>query len=222
MEGRDPIAVERPPERRSARAGDRCRAVASLAFLGALVVVLARPTVPSPLRDSVGEVAGERAGGPSGAASATPAADNLLLVSFDTTRADRLSAYGYGRPTSPHVDALAAHGVLFEHAYTHVPSTLPAHASMMTGLLPPVHGVRCNGKFRLPARARTLAERLAAGGFATAAIVGGFPLDPRFGLAQGFESYDADFGSDEPNAVGVAAAGFWIGHEYDRFERPGR
>jgi arylsulfatase A-like enzyme len=96
------------------------------------------------------------------AACFRPAADNLLFVSFDTTRADRLSAYGYSRITSPAVDSLAERGVLFTRAYSHVPSTLPAHSTMFTGLLPPQHGVRCNGKFRLPESRTTLAEILAA------------------------------------------------------------
>lgn len=151
------------------------------------------------------------------------AADNLLVVVFDTTRADRLSAYGYERVTSPAIDALAARGATFTQAFSHVPSTLPAHSSMFTGLLPAEHGVRCNGKFRLSDAHTTLAERLVAEGFATAAVIGAFPLDARFGIAQGFESYDGDFASSAVTARRrrgrMDDPGFWIGHDFVDFER---
>ena len=150
-------------------------------------------------------------------------ADNLLLVSFDTTRVDRLSAYGYGQATSPALEALAARGVLFQRAFTHVPSTLPAIASMLTGLLPPTHGVRCNGKFRLSDSWLTLAEILSREGFDTAAIIGAFPLEKRFGTAQGFDLYDDDFSSSALTARRqqrhMDSPGFWIGHDYLDFER---
>ena len=152
-----------------------------------------------------------------------PRADNLLFVSFDTTRADRLSLYGYQHPTSPNVDALAARGATFRQAFSHVPSTLPAHATMFTGLLPPEHGVRCNGKFQLAGAHRTLAEILAGAGFDTGAVLGAFPLDGRFGLAQGFAHYDADFSGSALTARRRArspeAPASWIGHRYADFER---
>jgi arylsulfatase A-like enzyme len=152
-----------------------------------------------------------------------PAADNLLFVSFDTTRADHLSAYGYSRVTSPTVDGLAERGALFTSAYSHVPSTLPAHSTMFTGLLPPQHGVRCNGKFRLPESRRTLAEILADAGFDTGAVVGAFPMAKRFGIAQGFTTYDDDFATSALTAKRrkgrMDNPGFWIGHEFVDFER---
>ena len=152
---------------------------------------------------------------------ASPPADNLLIVSFDTTRADRLSAYGYEHPTTPNVAALAEAGVLFENAYTHVPSTLPAHCSMLTGLLPPSHGVRSNGKFRLADEQQTLAEILLEQGFATAAIIAALPLDARFGMDQGFELYDGRFAvSAPPGDEGSLDAERWFGHRYEQFERP--
>jgi len=154
--------------------------------------------------------------------SSGPAAENILFVSFDTTRADRLSAYGYSQPTSPELERLASQGVLFERAYTNVPSTLPAHATMFTGRLPAAHGVRCNGKFSLPAAETTLAEILKTAGFSTGAVVAGFPLDPRFGIAQGFDDYDANFSaSDSPERKGLGDDGseFWIGHNTAGFER---
>ncbi len=156
-------------------------------------------------------------------ACAEPSADNLLFVSFDTTRADRLSSYVYARTTSPAVDSLAKRGVRFARAYTHVPSTLPAHSTMFTGLLPSEHGVRCNGKFRLPAERTTLAEILAGRGFETGAILGAFPLDSRFGLDQGFATYDDDFASSAMTAERrkgrMDDPGFWIGHDFVDFER---
>jgi arylsulfatase A-like enzyme/Tfp pilus assembly protein PilF len=119
---------------------------------------------------------------------------NLLLVTIDTLRADHLAAYGYPAIQTPHIDELAKKGVLFPRAYSHVPLTLPSHCSLMTGTLPIYHGVRDNG-YRLPASAPTLAEILKDGGYRTAAFVGAFPLDSRFGLDRGFEFYDDLYGS---------------------------
>jgi arylsulfatase A-like enzyme len=152
-----------------------------------------------------------------------PAADNLLFISFDTTRADHLSAYGHPVDTSPVIDALAARGALFERAYTHVPSTLSAHSSMLTGLLPPSHGVRCNGKLRLAEERLTLAEILRSEGFATAAVLAAFPLDGRFGLGQGFDLYDDDFAATAFSGRSRRGKrdnpGTWIKHQYTDFER---
>jgi len=117
------------------------------------------------------------------------AAKNLLLISLDTTRADHLSAYGYERPTSPRIDALAESGHRFEAAYTVMPSTLPAHAAMFTSLHPRELGVLSNGA-TVPTTAYTLAERLAESGFATAAFVSAVPLHARLGIDQGFDHYD--------------------------------
>jgi len=156
-------------------------------------------------------------------ACSRPPADNLLFVSFDTTRADHLSAYGYPSRTTPNVDALAAGGVLFEHAFSHVASTLPSHTSMFTGLLPPEHGVRCNGWYRVALEHETLAETLRAKGFATGAVIGAFPLDNRFGLDQGFERYDARFSSSSEETTrpdgAMDAPGQWLTHDYLDFER---
>lgn len=160
---------------------------------------------------------------PAGCTRFEPAADNLLFVTFDTTRADHLSAYGYDQPTTPVLEALAARGALFGRAFSHVTSTLPAHSTMFTGLLPPKHGVRCNGKFALANDRTTLAEMLSGAGFVTGAVVGAFPLDARFGLAQGFSYYDADFSGSALTARRrkgrMDDPGFWIGHEFVDFER---
>jgi arylsulfatase A-like enzyme/tetratricopeptide (TPR) repeat protein len=121
-----------------------------------------------------------------------PGRFNLLLVSFDTTRADHLGCYGYGQPTSPNIDLLADRSVRFEHAYTPTPITLPAHASLFTGAYPASHGVRSNGIFSLGGQLPTLAESFKDAGFATAAFVSSFVMDSRYGLGRGFTHYDDD------------------------------
>jgi len=115
---------------------------------------------------------------------------SVVLVTLDTVRADALGAYGRTPSVTPHLDRLAAEGVLFERAYTVAPLTLPAHASMLTGLFPPRHGVRDNGQAALPQAATTLAERAREAGFQTAAFLGSAVLDQGFGLEQGFEVYE--------------------------------
>jgi arylsulfatase A-like enzyme/Flp pilus assembly protein TadD len=122
-----------------------------------------------------------------------PAIRNVLLISIDTLRADHLSASGFPRPTTPHIDAVAREGVLFKSVHTPVPMTLPAHVSMLTGTLPPTHGLRDNLLSRLPEASLTLAEMLKARGFTTGALVSSFVLDRRFGTGQGFDSYDDRF-----------------------------
>ena len=122
-----------------------------------------------------------------------PAIRNVLLISIDTLRADHVSAYGFPRPTTPHIDAVAREGVLFKNVRTPVPMTLPAHVSMLTGTLPPTHGLRDNLLSRLPEGSVTLAERLKARGFTTGAVVSTFVLDRRFGTSQGFDTYDDRF-----------------------------
>ena len=121
---------------------------------------------------------------------ARPPAANLLIVTFDTTRADRLGCYGYAPARTPALDSLAGRGALFSRCFTVAPVTLPAHASLFTGLYPPAHGVRDNGLYRLEDKALTLAEILRAHGFSTAAVIGSYVVTSRFGLAQGFDYYD--------------------------------
>ena len=118
-------------------------------------------------------------------------ARSVVLVTLDTTRADALSSYGGTEGLTPHLDALAEESLVFDRAYTVVPLTLPSHASMLTGLIPPRHGLRVNGASRLPEEAVTFAEVARAGGMETAAFVSAVVLDAAFGLAQGFEEYDA-------------------------------
>jgi arylsulfatase A-like enzyme/Flp pilus assembly protein TadD len=117
---------------------------------------------------------------------------NVLLFSFDTTRADFLGCYGKTSARTPNLDRLAAEGFLFEHAYASNPVTQASHSTLLTGVYPMVHGVRDNTFFHLPDERRTLAESLAAEGYATGAAIGGFPLTREFGTAQGFDFYDDD------------------------------
>lgn len=117
---------------------------------------------------------------------------NVLLVTFDTTRADFLGCYGKDSARTPHLDGLAAEGYLFEHAYASNPVTQPSHSTILTGVYPMVHGVRDNTFFHLPDERQTLAETLSEHGYATGAAIGGFPLTREFGTAQGFDFYDDD------------------------------
>jgi len=124
---------------------------------------------------------------------------NVLLVTVDTCRADRLGCYGYGLARTPAIDALASEGVRCTNAVTTAPITLVAHASIMTGLLPPAHGVRDNGAYTLADDYQTLAEILKQNGYATAAFVSAVVLSRRYNLSQGFDTYDDDlWAEDEP------------------------
>lgn len=120
---------------------------------------------------------------------------NVLLITIDTIRADRLGCYGYVKGETPALDALAKRGVLFEQAFTAVPSTLPSHTSILTGLDPPEHGVRENDGFKLRDDVTTLAEVFKKKGYRTGAFIGAFVLDSLFNLDQGFDVYDDDLGS---------------------------
>ena len=115
---------------------------------------------------------------------------NILLITIDTLRADHLSYNGSEKVQTPNLDRLAKAGVNFTQARTPVPLTLPAHASIFTGLYPPSHGVRDNGSYRLAEKQLTLAEMMKKHGYTTAAFVGSFVLNHRFGLNQGFDFYD--------------------------------
>lgn len=122
------------------------------------------------------------------AAAPDATARNLVLVTIDTLRADRVGSYGWARARTPVLDGLARRGALFERAYAAAPITLPSHATMLTGRYPPGHGVRDNG-MPMSASSPTLATSLSAHGFKTAAFVSAFPLDRQFGLNRGFDVY---------------------------------
>jgi choline-sulfatase len=116
----------------------------------------------------------------------------IVLVTIDTLRADRLGAYGSTVGLTPNLDRFAEHAVRFAAAVTQVPLTLPAHATILTGLHPARHGIRTNDGFQL-ADVRTVADALRARGYATGAFIGGYPLRASSGLARGFDRYDDDF-----------------------------
>lgn len=119
---------------------------------------------------------------------------NILLITLDTTRADRFGCYGYEDIETPVLDYLSEHGVTFDQAYAPVPITLPSHASLLTGAYPPGHGVRNNGSYQLAQEQWTLAEELQQRGMRTGAFISAFVLDSQFGLDQGFEFYHDDLG----------------------------
>jgi arylsulfatase A-like enzyme len=127
-----------------------------------------------------------------GCGGTPPVRPNVLLVTLDTQRADHSSCYGYPRPTTPRLDALAAEGARFDAAYTPTPTTAPAHATLFTARYPFSHGLVKNGQ-RLPETETTLAERLRDAGYLTAAVVSAYPLARRFGCDQGFAHYDDEF-----------------------------
>lgn len=129
---------------------------------------------------------------------------NLVLITLDTTRADHLGAWGHPHARTPNLDALAARGTRWERCDTAAPVTLPSHATMLTGLYPPRHGVRDNGIFTLGAGVETIAERLAAAGYDTAAVVSAVVLARRHGLDQGFAVYDDDLGAGRARGTEVA------------------
>ncbi len=116
-----------------------------------------------------------------------------MLVTLDTTRADRLGSYGHDADT-PHLDALAARGARFTSAWTVTPLTIPSHSSMFTGLYPPRHGVRDNGDARLSEHAQTLAEQFTASGRVARAAVGAYVTQAHWGFGQGFDAYADDLG----------------------------
>lgn len=118
---------------------------------------------------------------------------SVVIISVDTLRADHLPAYGYKGVATPALDSLRRDAMLFENAYSHVPLTLPSHASLLTGLLPYQNGVRDNLGFRLDHSHPTLATLLKARGYATGAAVSSFALRREGGLAAGFDLYDDQF-----------------------------
>jgi arylsulfatase A-like enzyme/Flp pilus assembly protein TadD len=124
------------------------------------------------------------------------AVHNVVLISLDTCRADHLSCYGFGRKTTPNIDAIAQEGVLFENAVSPMPMTLPAHSSMLTGTYPPYHKVHDNLNYRLDWSNVTVAEILREHGYTTGAIISSFILYPQFGISQGFDSFNNKF--EEP------------------------
>lgn len=160
---------------------------------------------------------------PALAAAQRPA---VFLISIDTLRSDRLPAYGYRGVATPAIDAFARDAILFEHAFSHVPLTLPAHASLFTGRLPRAHGVRDNLGYRLdPAAPAPLAEILRDAGWATGGAVSSYVLRAETGIARGFEFFDAamdpglsvDLGAAQrPGGLSVDRALAWLAEPRER------
>ncbi len=117
---------------------------------------------------------------------------SVVMVTLDTTRADRLGCYGSTAGLTPFLDSMAERGIVFENAQAVAPITLPSHTSMMTGLYPNNHGVRNNGMFVLGDDVETLAEVFSENGYATGAFISAQVLVARYGLDQGFDIYDDD------------------------------
>ena len=147
---------------------------------------------------------GKRASGP----QAFPGAP-VVLVCVDTLRSDRLPFYGYEGVETPALTALRNDSILFERAYSHVPLTLPAHASIFTGALPGAHGVLDNAGYRLDPGLPTLAELLKKEGYATGAAVSSIVLQGTSGISRGFDLWDD---SIEPDRAGLPM---------NRVQRPG-
>ncbi len=172
-----------PPSRRTFLARTWPVWIAAILIAGAgLVWALSRPKAPA--AEAVAVPAGPRL--------------NVVLITLDTTRADRLGCYGYKDAVTPNLDAIARNGVRFAKAYAPVPLTLPSHASIMTGRNPYAHGVHNNGSYALPDSTPTLARALKSRGYRTAAFTASFSVDSRFGLDGGFDLYDDDIQPGSP------------------------
>lgn len=138
---------------------------------------------------------------------------HIVLISIDTCRADYLSCYGYRRQTTPNIDKFAEESIVFTNVISPIPMTLPSHCSMLTGTIPPYHGIHDNFDYRLDESNVTLAEILKDNGFTTGAIISAFVLDSQFGLDQGFDSYNDKF-EEEHMALNISER---KGAEVNRF-----
>lgn len=118
---------------------------------------------------------------------------NVLLITLDTTRAERIGAYGYKLASTPNLDRLAREGIRFDDATTQAPLTGPAHAALLTGQYPGRLGIKDNASTPIPESATTLAEALKAAGYRTGAFIGSFVVDRSYGFGQGFDTFDASF-----------------------------
>lgn len=149
----------------------------------------------------------------------------VIIISIDTLRADRLGAWGYEAARTPNIDALAGEGVLFENAWSHVPLTLPAHASLFTGRLPWEHGVRNNIGYRFdPDRQPSIVAALRDAGYRTGGAVSAYVLRADTGISHGFDFYDDRIDSQGGQAQGrlsrsgsetAAIASRWIAEQND-------
>jgi arylsulfatase A-like enzyme/predicted Zn-dependent protease len=118
---------------------------------------------------------------------------NVILITVDTLRADKVGCYGNHQVKTPAMDLFAARGVRFENCISQVPLTLPSHTTLMTGTLPVFHGIHDNGGFVVPSELVTMAETFKGKGYDTAAFVAAYVLDSKWGLNQGFDTYFDNF-----------------------------
>jgi arylsulfatase A-like enzyme/Tfp pilus assembly protein PilF len=118
---------------------------------------------------------------------------NVVLITLDTIRADRLACYGFQGIRTPFIDRMASRGLRYERCFSQTPLTLPSHTTILSGTFPPFHSVRDNGGYIVPAKLDTLAEQYKARGYGTAAFVAAYVLDSRWGLNQGFDYYFDNF-----------------------------
>lgn len=149
---------------------------------------------------------------------------DVVVVTLDTTRADRIGAYGYAGAKTESIDGLATKGLRFAHTTSPLPLTIPAHSTLFTGLLPYHHGVRSNGDNVLATDYTTLAERLKDAGYATGASVAAFVTSRQWGFSQGFDAYFDALPEEEEPAAGEGAEGAPAGppgHNFWHDERPG-
>jgi arylsulfatase A-like enzyme/Flp pilus assembly protein TadD len=179
------------PRAKSNRPNGRRRSIAILALVALAAAIWVGWSRVRPVRSASG--------------GALPSDVNLLVISLDTTRADRLGPYGFRGIATPALDRLAADGVVFKEAVTAAPLTLPAHTTIFTSRVPPAHGVRDNGGFFVDPSDTTLAEALKERGFKTGAFVGAYVLDSKWGLDQGFDTYFDDFDLSKYRAISLGA-----------------
>ena len=161
------------------------------------------------------------------AAAAPNSSLNVVVLTIDTLRADHIGCYGYKQIRTPNIDALAAEGTRFEHAYTPVPVTLPAHSAIFTGTYPMLSGMHDFSANKLSAQQLTLASVLKQQGYVTGAVIGSAVLDSRFGLNQGFDFYYDHFDfsrldesnldeMERPGDVVADQALDWLGKNYQK------
>ncbi len=133
---------------------------------------------------------------PSGQAgnTTTRGKPDIILVTIDTLRADALGYSGNAKVKTPFLDRIAGESLVFTNAHAHNVVTLASHTNILTGLYPFQHGVRDNSGFKLDPKYPTVASMLKEAGYTTGAFVGAFPLDSRFGLNHGFDTYDDNYG----------------------------
>ncbi len=153
-------------------------------------------------------------------------AKNVLVITLDTTRADRIGIYGYEKARTPNIDNLARNGLWFDEAFSSVPITLPSHCSIFTGTYVLYHQVRNNGSYFLPGKINTLAEILKNKNYITSAFISSFTLDSRFGLNRGFDLYNDNlilnqtrvktFDSERPAELVFKDFSTWFNKNYNK------